>query len=347
MSKTFSPDETGRNKIVNKRVALIALCLLITVFLGIFYIHSKNINYKALDYSITDNWAVKEISEDKSADVFLICPTVDMGRDGNLNLSIDNEKMRNNFVGAVNMEKGIYNVDANIYAPFYRQITFPVYSMDSKEAKEAVDIAYNDVNAAFKEFIAETDKNRPIILAGFSQGSQMLIRLMEDCSDNKMLQERLVAAYAIGWRVTDDDLNTYKHLKMAKTSNDIGVIVMYNSEAEGIDDSMIVPKGTHTYSINPLNWKTDDSFADATYNKGACFTNYSGEIEIEIPKFSGAYLNKERGTLIVTDISPDEYPGKMFEDGIYHIYDYQFFYRNLQDNVLERIEEWKKVNLDK
>lgn len=33
-------------------------------------------------------------------------------------------------------------------------------------------------------------------------------------------------------------------------------------------------------------------------------------------------------------ITPQEYPPVLgiFEDGIYHLYDYQFFYRNIQSN---------------
>lgn len=328
-----------------RKLIIILCCLVAVIFAGVWACYSnKSISKNTLDYSIQDNWAIKEVSDDKSADVFFICPTVDMGIDGNLNMSMDNDEIKSNFVGAINMEKGIYDVDANFYAPYYRQITFPVYSMDDKKSKAALDLAYFDVKAAFEEFIKESDSDRPIIIAGFSQGSQLMIRLMEDCFDDDNIQKRLVAAYAIGWRVTDDDLNKYKHLKMAQSSNDIGVIVAFNSEAEGVEDSLLVPKGVYTYAINPLSWKTDGDVIDDSYNKGACFTNYVGSIDKEIPNFCGAYLNQERGTLIITGISSEDYPGVIFENGIYHLYDYQFFYRNLQDNVIERIEAWKKLN---
>lgn len=329
-----------------KRKLIIILCFLtVAIITSVWFYNSKKPTFNnTLDYSIQDNWAIKEISNDKSADVFFICPTVDMGKDGNLNMSMDNEKIKSNFVGAINMEKDIYDIDANFYAPYYRQITFPAYSMDNEESKAALDLAYYDVKAAFEEFIKECDRGRPIIIAGFSQGSQIMVRLMEDCFDDENIQKRLVAAYAIGWRITDDDLNKYEHLKMAQSSNDVGVIVSFNSEAEGVEESMLVPKGVYTHAINPLSWKTDGEHVDASYNKGACFTNYDGGIDNEIPNFCGAYLNQERGTLVVTGISPEDYPGRIFEDGIYHLYDYQFFYRNLQDNVAERIEAWKKIN---
>ena len=39
------------------------------------------------------------------------------------------------------------------------------------------------------------------------------------------------------------------------------------------------------------------------------------------------------------DVSPDTYPPVIdtFEAGVYHVYDYQFFYRNLQENVGVRL----------
>ena len=59
----------------------------------------------------------------------------------------------------------------------------------------------------------------------------------------------------------------------------------------------------------------------------------------EVPHLTGAYIDSERGALKVTDVTPEEYPAgvDLFEDGIYHLYDYQFFYRNIQKNVKARI----------
>ena len=38
-----------------------------------------------------------------------------------------------------------------------------------------------------------------------------------------------------------------------------------------------------------------------------------------------------------------EYPGKIFPDGIFHIYDYFFFYNNIKENVKTRLEAFKKL----
>ena len=99
-----------------------------------------------------------------------------------------------------------------------------------------------------------------------------------------------------------------------------------------------------TYAINPLNWKTDSTKADKSENLGACFTDYSGQITEEIPKLTGASIDEKRGALKVTDVSAEDYPAKLFENGIYHLYDYQFFYRNLQKNVKTRLNVFMERN---
>lgn len=293
-----------------------------------------------IDYSQSENWAYYGVGEGKSADLFLICPTVDMGKNGNYNMSMDDTDTKESFVGALNMERGIYEDSATMYAPYYRQMTFPVYSMTENEMKPYLETAYRDMAAAFEYYFENFNNGRPIILAGFSQGSQLLLMLLEEYFDDDKYSENLVAAYCIGWRITEADLAKHPHLKMAMSEDDTGVIISFNSESEGVEDSIMVPNGTRTLGINPLNWTTDSTPADKSLNKGACFTKYSGDIKQEIPQLTGAYLDAERGTLIVTDVEPGDYSSSLFPDGVYHLYDYQFFYRNLQENVAVRLESF-------
>ena len=129
---------------------------------------------------------------------------------------------------------------------------------------------------------------------------------------------------------------------VAAGAEDTGVIIAFNSEAEAVTDSLMIPAGTRTLAINPLNWKTDGTPAGKEENLGACFTDYSGNIVTEIPQLTGAYLDPVRGALKVTDVTPEEYPPvlSLFSDGVYHLYDYQFFYRNLQENVAVRLDAY-------
>ena len=295
-----------------------------------------------VDYSEEENWAYLGGDEETKADVFFICPTVYMGEEDSYNMPLDDEDIKYSFTGAINMEKGIYDDECSFYAPYYRQAALSVYELSEEEGSQYFDIAYDDLSDAFSYYLEEYNDGRPIILAGFSQGADMCIRLMKEYFDDEALKDQLVACYAIGWRLTEDEVNEYPQLIPASGEEDTGVIVAFNSEAEAITDSLMIPEGVKTYAINPLNWMTDGTPADKSLNKGACFTDYSGEIVTEIPELTGAYIDDIRGALKVTDVTPEEDPAglNIFVDGIYHLYDYQFFYRNLEENVAARLNAY-------
>ena len=323
-------------KHVKGKAVLIAAAIMLCAEALPAYAEKSETSTERIDYSDRKNWAFWNSGEDKEADLFIICPVVDMGKDGNFNADITDEKTKSKFVGALNMELGIYTDTASVYSPYYRQVTFPVYSLGKDEREQYMQIAYNDVRDAFLYYCDNCDESRPLILAGFSQGSDMLIRLMTEFFDDEKYSCRLAAAYAIGWSLSEEQTAEYPWLKPAQGESDTGVIVMFNSEAEHITSSLMVGENEHTCAINPLNWKTDGTPADKSLNKGACFTDYDGNITSEVPELTGAYIDEKRGTLKVTDINESDYPAAIFDEGIFHIYDYQFFYRNLQDNVAAR-----------
>ncbi len=295
------------------------------------------------DYSKASNWAYFAEGQDQPVDLFLIGPTMDQGEHG-YNMSLRDRDARERLLGALNKERGIYEACAVMYAPYYQQQTFPVYSLSVENQRIYRKIAYEDVAAAFEYYMENENQGRPVIMAGFSQGSQLMMMLLKEYFDEAEYREKLVAAYCIGWRVTQEELEAYPHLKMAQGASDTGVIISFNTETEGVEGSLMVPNGMKTLAINPLNWKTDSTPADKTENLGACFTNFAGEITREIPQFTGAWLDEARGTLIVPDVKPEDYKSPMFPEGIFHSFDYQFFYRNLQENVRVRVEAYLEKN---
>lgn len=293
-------------------------------------------------YENSDNWVYLEAAETAAADVFFICPTVYSGTDDSYNMSLEDTASKEAFAGATNMEKGIYDEDARFFAPYYRQAGLNVYELPPEEREAYLSLAYEDIKEAFTYYLEHYNQGRPIVLAGFSQGADMSIRLLKDCFAREEVNDLLVACYAIGWRITEEELEEYPHLRFAAGETDTGVIISFNSEAESVTDSLMIPAGTRTLAINPLNWKTDSTPASREENAGACFTDYSGSIVTEITHLTGAYIDPQRGALKVPDVSPQEYPPvlSIFSDGIYHLYDYQFFYRNLQENVGVRIDAY-------
>ena len=296
--------------------------------------HKHNANSKYTDKA---NWAYFPETLEHEVDVFFIAPTA--GHEDSYNMKMDDEKYMSAFKGATAMEMGIYDTKADFYAPYYRQISLECYLLPVEEQEQYLKIAYEDVEEAFDYYIKNINNGRPYILAGFSQGGDMIRRLL---THDKNAGKNMIAAYAIGWNFPADEIAAYPAIKMAQGEDDLGVVVSFCSEDPDYNESgTIVP--TSTIGINPLNWKTDGTVASKEENLGACFTDYSGAILTEIPNLCGAYLDAgNRGTLKVTDVTPDEYPARLafLEDGNYHLYDYQFFYRNLQQNVERRIDAW-------
>lgn len=293
-----------------------------------------------VDYALPESWAYFAVGENKAADVFLVCPTVDT-RD-EYNMSVSDEKQRSKFVRALEMERGIYEDSARMYAPYYRQASLKVYGLDEAQREPYLALAYSDVSAAFRWYLENENQGRPIILAGFSQGADMCYRLLAEYFGDAALCDQLVAVYALGWACTPEMTAQYPQIVPAQASDDVGVVVSFDCEAPEVAETFIYPAGQRAYSINPLNWRTDGTPADKAENLGACFPDAGGQIAREEAALCGCYIDAERGVLKVTDVSAADYPAVVpgLPDGAYHIYDYQFFFRNLQQNVQERLDSF-------
>ena len=72
---------------------------------------------QSLNYSDRENWAYFETDEEKDADVFLICPTVDTKSYANT-LEL-NDKVRGAFLNALDLERGMYSDAGRLFSPYY------------------------------------------------------------------------------------------------------------------------------------------------------------------------------------------------------------------------------------
>jgi len=301
---------------------------------------SMEVGTAAVDYGLLENWAYYSLGDDKEADLFLVCPTVDMKDE--YNMSLEDDETKANFLGALNMERGIYEDSARMFAPYYRQTAMKVYGLDRTEWEPYMEIAYSDVSAAFSYYLAKENQGRPIILAGFSQGADMCYRLLEEYFGDEALYDQLVAVYAIGWPCTEELVKNYPQIRPAVGEEDLGVVISFDCEAPEVTETFITPIGTKAHAINPLNWRTDGRASERSENPGACFTDYSGGIQREEAALCGCYIDTERSVLKVTDVSSAEYPSVVpgLPEGAYHVYDYQFFFRALQQNVGVRTQRY-------
>ena len=167
----------------------------------------------------------------------------------------------------------------------------------------------------------------------------MCLRLLKDYVSNDKFYDKFMCCYAVGTSVTDKYLNSNERLKFAEGETDLKVIISFNTEDPNTTSTLFVGENDYSYSINPLTWSTDNEVASKSLNKGAVFLNSYGEIVSTVAEFTGCYIDSQRGTLKVTDVEKEEYNSMkdLMGDGSFHLYDYQFFYENLKENVTKRI----------
>ena len=244
-------------------------------------------------------------------------------------------------------------------------------------------MAYTDVSNAFDYYMAHYNKAangqpRPFILAGHSQGANMLLYLLENKFGDPALRKLLVAAYVIGWSVTSDDMSSFPDslalVGICRDKAQTGCIVTYNTQQTPGDWSLVPANmrgkmelvRKNAYSVNPLTWVTtepgaiESTAAPATANLGAVFYKGSlpgadtaifkpqadGSSIYEVNQYIGAQSNN--GALVIDPAalpSPAHYQNFFAPynalPGWYHGYDYTFFYRNIEQNVIDRITAYQ------
>ena len=296
---------------------------------------------KAPDYTQDSSWINLDSAPDKAIDVFYVYPTV-YGADSPANMDIQNADLRQSAKHAYDSQASVYFKSANMFAPYYRQMSFAELDPEADMYQnESFVLGREDVWRAFEYYLKNLNDGRPFILAGHSQGTMVLIALMKEHFNDPKLQKQLVAAYLIGYSVTPDDLNNYPWLKPATKADDIGVIISYNTQAPGATGSPVLLPGA--FCINPLNWMTDNTPADKSLNLGAVFFNdTTNDIDREVVNYVGACVDQTIGAL--TTSPPDKLDGGSFPEGVYHKFDYAFWYRNLEKNVGVRCESYLDKN---
>jgi len=286
------------------------------------------------DYSKKTSW-VYQSDIDKPIDVFYVYPTIYSG-ESPANMDISDSSLRSTTKNLITSQAGVFAQSANIFAPFYRQMSMAKLNPEEDMYQNRYyKIGYNDVKTAFNYYMENINNGRPFILAGHSQGSMTLISLMRDLFNSPDLQKQLVAAYLIGYSITPEDFKNYPWMKPATNSGDTGVIISYNTQAPGATNSPVLLSGA--FCINPLNWTTNITYADKALNYGAVFFD-NANIDREIANYAGAQIDKKTGAL--TTILPEKLDVRGFPDGVYHVYDYSLWYRNLQINVAERCKNY-------
>jgi hypothetical protein len=234
-----------------------------------------------------------------------------------------------------------------VWAPRYRQAAFGAFLLKSDDAQQALGLAYSDVRAAFDAFLAEQPKDRPIILAGHSQGALHLMRLLAE--RHSQLKKRLVAAYLVGWPIsTTSDLPALD-FPACTAPDQTGCILSWMSFSEPANPSLMLDQWEKTKGLNGGDRRQRDivcvnpitgmagGTAPPQANPGTLVP--SGDLKSAVldPGTVGAQCDK--GLLILTGQLPQLGPF-MLPGNNYHVYDYALFWGAIRADAERRIHAW-------
>ena len=282
----------------------------------------------------------------QSAAIFFIHPTSYLSR-SRWNAPIDDPEAEARAALFLRGQASAFNNSGEIWAPRYRQATFGAFLTRSDDARRALDLAYGDVSAAFDAFLRQIGPDRPIILAGHSQGSLHLTRLLVDrVAKDPELARRIVAAYVVGWPVSRTTDLPVMGLRECRLADDTHCILSWESFAEPADTSLIVEsydqsqgfdgrprRDTPVICTNPLTGTAGGSAAPSA-NLGTLYPSSDLLTAAIRPGQVGAkctdagYLSIGEGP----DVGPYVLPGNN-----YHVYDYSLFWANVRADAARRL----------
>lgn len=271
------------------------------------------------DYAEGENWY--NVFRGGRADIFYICSTevfdqtTEEGQEkhyASVHSDADREAMLAELEG---VDRRLSGDSLNYFSPYYRQMT-----MESYTAKETIQqreaIPASDIHAAFDYYWRHYNEGRPFVLAGFSQGAQLVVELLKNMPDS--IYAHMAAAYVLGWYLTEEDL-THPAIVPATGATDTGVTICYNSVKTPADANPLVNPGSAA-AINPVNWRTDAtpaSFCDSLT----------------------VHLDPATKLLLVDGYTRTDHAAlPWFDGGNYHTFEIRWYTPYLARNIQDRVE---------
>lgn len=284
------------------------------------------------------------------AALFFVHPTSYLDR-ARWNAPLDDQVANDRAALFLRGQASAFNDSAAIWAPRYRQATFGAFLTSREEANKALDVAYGDVAAAFDAFLRDVGPDRPIILAGHSQGALHLTRLLHDRVAGKPLARRIVAAYVVGWPVSRTADLPALGLDECMHADQTGCVLSWQSFAEPADPSLILdtfdgstgltgaPRaGTALICTNPITG-TPDATAPASANLGALYPSADLKTAtVGIGKIPARCSG--RGFLLI-GAPPAEFGQYVLPGNNYHVFDYSLFWANVRADVARRLAAFR------
>lgn len=310
-------------------------------------IFEQNVHPTAPDYSDLVNWGAHPDKEDPAdltpepasaekydlADVFFVHPTTYTGTKGQRqwNASIDDQELNEKTdKTSIRLQASAFNGAGEVWAPRYRQAHYHAFfTKDTSSARKALDLAYSDIRKAFLVFMkTRKDPDKPIIIAGHSQGCFHLKKLVREFFDSKEDSELLVAAYLIGSRVS---LSPYQYLRPCENATETGCLLGWRTFKKGFEPDWLDKEDENILVTNPLNWTDETVWVSEKENIGGVYTSMQ-----VMKNWVGAGIHK---TILWTD--KPRFPGSfLLFSRNYHAGDINLFYLNIRQNAIDRANAW-------
>ncbi len=286
----------------------------------------------------------------KAAVAFYIHPTTYLERD-RWNATLDDGESRNRADLFTRSQASVFNGVAEIWAPRYRQAAFGAFLLDTKDATQALDLAYGDVARAFDAFVAGVPADAPIILAGHSQGALHLSRLLREKVAGKPIAKRIVAAYVVGWPLSLKDDIPALGLPVCRTADEAGCILSWQSFRDPANTKMIrdayekpaLANGGHRRVVdmlcsNPISGVLGGA-APPSANAGtliptADLSSATLATGIVGARCSGGFLMIDGA---IPPLGPYVLPGNN-----YHVYDYALFWGSVRADAERRVKAFRR-----
>lgn len=298
----------------------------------------------APDYADPASWMALPTIEDRSdlapdaaqpdperpdADLFWVHPTI-FWQVTNWNQEIayagENEDI------TLQAQASLFNTCCRIYAPRYREATFAAFLNDNEDGhyfegdfRKAVDLAYEDVANAFRYYMENENDGRPFIIAGHSQGSFHLDRLLREEIWGSSAADQLIVAYIPGYHIQPSDV------PVCQTADQTGCLVSWNA---ALDTHTLDGHSNGDICVNPLTWREDNEPADFAQNLGTVHYVPGSDYPIESGVADGRCANFR---LEISEIRSDVYAEVIQGEYDLHPYDYSLFYFNIRENAALRI----------
>ncbi len=220
-------------------------------------------------------------------------------------------------------------VPLNFYSPYYRQCSLQA-GLGEGGREPYAEIALGDVVRAFDYYLRHINNGRPFVLAGFSQGAGCVKELLRKMDDDTYA--RMVAAYVIGYSISENELSECARIQPAKGATDTGVTICYNS-VKTPDCVMPSISGGNVVAINPVNWRTDD--AEATLVTEPSPLKPVAEQKKDTLTIR---LDQRSHLLLVDGYTATDYVLPLFgKEGNYHTREIWIYRDCLRQNIADRV----------